>query len=276
MSRLAIARLLPAAFLLSVASPVLAEDQEWQPLHFGDFGKELTSKWIPVPNGSSGAPRQGWLGTADGFFTREYHLAFDYTDRQGPDGYQALARFNIPWSRRFWTGFELPFYQQSGGVTGVGDGTITAQFMLAETRNLSINAGSGFRLPWGRDALGNGVFAAEPQINLWTDLGSGFSLRGRVSYTLAGAGRSDTFNMNVTIGQTITKHSEAPFGDLTWYVAGNWREPVNGGPAFVSILPGVRTHLGKNLFLLAGVDIPVSHAEEFYRERFIVQFVQGF
>ncbi|KPF72454.1 hypothetical protein IP88_09845 [alpha proteobacterium AAP81b] len=268
-------RLLQAAILLSLSGTVQAEEA-WAPLHFKDFGKELTSKWVPVPNGDSGAPRQGWLGTADGFFTREYHLAFDYTDRSGPDAYGALARFNIPWSRRFWTGIELPFYQQSGGTTGVGDGTLTAQFMLAETRNLSINAGSGFRLPWGRDALGNGFFAAEPQVNLWADIGAGFAVRGRVSYTFADSGRADTFNLNMTIGQTITNHDKAPFGDLSWYVAANWREPVGGGRAFVSILPGVRTHLGKNLFLLGGVEIPVSHAESFYRERIIVQFVQGF
>lgn len=260
--------------LASAAVPVAA--QEWTPLSGSNFGAELTSKYISVPNGDSGAPRQGWLGTADGFFTREGHIAFNYFDGRANDAQEAIARFNYPLSRRLWIGVEQPFYQQAAGVTGVGDGTITTQVMLAETKNLSINAGVGWRLPWGRERLGNGFFAAQPQINLWSDVGAGFSLRGRVAYTFASEGRPSSFNLNATIGQTITAHDQAPFGDLSWYVAGNWNEPNNGAPTFVSVTPGMRTHLGKNLFLLGGVEIPVANSRAFYRERFTIQFVQGF
>jgi hypothetical protein len=264
------AGLLAAVF----ATPLSAE--EWEPLTLSHFGKELTSKWVPVPNGESGAPRQGWLGTADGFFTREAHLAFTYTDFSNGSAQQALTRFHYPLSRRFWAGLEVPFYQQQGGVTGVGDGTLTTQFMLVETRNLSLNTGVGWRLPWGREALGNRFFSAQPQLNLWTDIGAGFSLRGRVAYTFASDGRPSSFNLNATIGQTITRHDRAPLGDLSWYVATNWSNPTDGAPNFFSITPGVRTHLGKNLFLLGGVEIPLTNARNFYRERFTIQLVQGF
>lgn len=67
----------------------------------------------------------------------------------------------------------------------------------------------------------------------------------------------------------------APLGDLTWYVAGNWREFENG-PTFLSVTPGVRTHLGGKLFLLGGIEIPVTNSNRFYREAFTVQLVQGF
>jgi hypothetical protein len=261
---------------LAMFAASAAAAQEWAPLKGPDFGSELTAKWIPVPNGDSGAPRQGWLGTADGFFTREAHIAFNYVDGRGGNAQEALARFNYPLSRRFWVGIEQPFYQQAGGVTGVGDATVTTQIMLAESKNLSINAGVGWRLPWGREALGNRFFAAQPQINLWSDIGAGFSLRGRIAYTFASDNRPSSFNLNATIGQTITSHDKAQFGDLSWYIAGNWNEPDNGAPTFVSITPGVRTHLGKNLFLLGGIEIPLANSRDFYRERFTVQFVQGF
>ncbi len=250
---------------------------EWTPLEFDRFGDELTEKWIPVPNGDSGAPRQGWLATADGFFTREAHLAYDYVDGRGFDSHEVLARFNHPISRRLWAGIEVPFFQQSGSVRDFGDVTLTTLVMLHESRNVSINAGVGWRLPTGTVALGNQVFAAQPQLNFWSDVGSGFSLRGRVGYEFANANRPDNFVLNATFGQTVTKHSDAPFGDLSWYLATNWREPTGGrGQSFVSLTPGMRTHVGGNLFLLAGVEFPVTDNRASFSERYIIQLVQGF
>lgn len=259
------------------AAPPAPAESEWTPLDGSRFGAELTEAWVPVPNGTSGAPRQGWLATADGFFTREAHLAYDYTLTPTGDAHEVLARFNYPLSRRLWAGVEVPFYQQSGRRDGFGDITLTTQVMLHETRNLSINAGVGWRLPTGAARLGNGVFAAQPQLNLWSDVGGGFSLRGRVAYEFADAAGPDSFVLNGAIGQTVTPHGNAPFGDLTWYVAGNWREPVSGaGRSFVSVTPGLRTHVGGNLFLLTGVEFPLTDNRSSFKARYVVQLVQGF
>jgi hypothetical protein len=38
----------------------------------------------------------------------------------------------------------------------------------------------------------------------------------------------------------------------------------------------VRTHLGGNLFALAGIEIPLTDPDNSFRERFIFQLVQGF
>lgn len=268
---------LAAALALSAAAPAHAQAAEWQPLQLKSFGQELTAGWIPVPNGASGAPRQGWLGTADGFFTREVHLAYDYTDADGADRNQVTARFHYPLSRRLWVGVDAPVYQNRAGRDGFGDVTVTTQVMLAEARNVSVNAGVGWRLPTGQRSDGNNRFVPTPQVNLWTDLGSGFSLRGRVAYEIADRGQGDGFVMNAAIGQTVTPHDAAPFGDLTWYVAGNWREAVSGrAPTFLSVTPGMRTHIGGNLFLLAGVELPVTNRAATFRERYIVQLVKGF
>jgi hypothetical protein len=248
---------------------------EWTPLGSQPFGQELFARWIPVPNGESGAPRQGWLGTADGFFTREVHLAYTYVDADGPDREQGLARFHLPLSRRLWAGVEVPFYQDQGGQSDFGDITLNTQVMLAETRNLSLNAGVGWRLPTGSDSFGNGIFAAQPQLNLFTDIGKGFSFRGRVAYEFPNSNAPESFILNAAIGQTVTDHDKAPLGDLTWYVASTWREFENG-PTFVSVTPGVRTHLGGNLFLLAGIEIPVTNSSRFFNEGFTVQLVKGF
>ncbi|QYE34601.1 transporter [Polymorphobacter sp. PAMC 29334] len=273
----ALAVLAVAAAAQEAPSLAASADPAWSPLSSTAFGSELFEKWIPVPNGDGGAPRQGWLATADGFFTREVHLAYDYTDAKGPDTHEGLARFNYPLSRRLWAGLEVPFYQESGGRSNFGDITLTTQLMIAETKNLSINTGVGWRLPTGSSRLGNSVFAAQPQINFWSDVGKGFSLRGRVAYEFADGRLPDSFALNAAVGRTITPHSDAPFGDLTLYVAGNWREPTTGvGKSFVSITPGMRTHVGGNLFLLSGVEFPVTDNRNSFREKYIVQLVQGF
>jgi hypothetical protein len=278
------------ALALAVATPALAQDESASPADTGewteldDFGAELTEAWIPVPNGESGAPRQGWLATADGFFTREAHLAYSYTDASFGDAHEVLARFHYPLSRRLWAGVEVPFYRDLSGSgplagldsNGFGDVTLTTQVMLAESRNLSVNAGVGWRIPVGDSDVGGGVFAAEPQLNLFSDIGSGISLRGRVSYSFPDSGAPESFALNFAIGQTVTDHDNAPLGDFTYYVAGNWREFSDGGGTFLSVTPGVRTHLGGNLFALAGIEIPVTNTDSSFSERFIFQLVQGF
>lgn len=269
----------PVVVTAAAATAAAAQEGDdlggWTPLGSESFGTELFSAWVPVPNGESGAPRQGWLGTADGFFTREAHLAYTYIDAEGDDFHQGLARLHYPFSRRLWAGLEVPFYQDSGGSSDFGDITLNTQVMLVEKRNVSLNAGVGWRLPTGSESFGNQVFAAQPQLNLFTDVGGGFSFRGRVAYDFPDSGVPESFILNGAIGQTVTDHDKAPLGDLTWYVASTWREFSNG-PTFVSITPGMRTHLGGNLFLLAGIEIPLTNSSTFFREGFTVQLVKGF
>jgi len=257
----------------------------WTPLDEKHFFSELGQAWIPVPNGSGGAPRQGWLATADGFFTREVHLAYDYVERSGaPDSYEVLGRFNYPLSRRLWIGTEIPFHRETGDRGDLGDITVTPEVMLHETRNVSINAGVGLRLPTGSGRLGERQFVPTPEINYFSDLGRGFALRARLGYSVGDKGNPDNFVLNAAIGQTFTPHDRAPFGDATWYVSVNYAEPIDARSArigrdarsFVSITPGVRTHLGGNLFLLGGVEFPVVNRGQSFDERYIVQLVQGF
>lgn len=249
--------------------------EDWTPLQPSQFGRELTEPWIPVPNGSSGAPRQGWLNTADGFFTREGHLAYDYVDADGTEAHGVLARFHYPLSRRLWIGVEAPFFQSVEGEEEFGDVTVTGQLMLAETRDLSLNAGVGVRVPTGSERTGGDLFSVQPQLNLWTDVGAGISARGRIGWTFADSDGTDAFVLNAAIGQTVTPHERTPLGDFTWYVSGNYREPTDG-PSFVSVTPGLRTHVGGNLFLLVGAEFPVTNVEDHFDQRLIVQLVQGF
>lgn len=270
------ALLLAACGLASTASQAYGQSNDWTPLDPAQFVSELVKPWIMVPDGSSGAPRQGWLNTADGFFTREVHLAYDTTQIDGaPNADQALARFHYPLTRRLWAGVEVPFIRSVGDNSEFGDITLTTQVMLAETRNLSINAGAGVQLPTGDRAVGGDVFGVTPQVNLWADIGSGIAVRGRVAYAFRNHNGVDGFIANLALGQTITPKEATPFGQFTYYLSANLFEPDTGA-TFFSLTPGVRTRLAGNLFLLAGVEIPIVNSRDYFDHRIIGQFVYGF
>lgn len=245
----------------------------WEPLYPDTIFQDFFDPRIPPPNGSSGAPRQGWLNTVDGFFTNEAHLAFDWSENNGDDFYRGIARLNHPWSQRFWTGLEVPFVVSDNGDTNFGNVSLTNLVMLVETQDLALNFGSGVTFPTGGDN-NEDLFGFTPQINLWTDIGNGFSFRSGGSLVFDDQNGYQAFRINAAIGQTLTPPNEF-FGDFTWYVSGNLVEPEEG-PAFLSITPGIRFHTYDNLFFLAGVEVPVINTDDFYDQRVFVQLVKGF
>ena len=147
--------------------------------------------------------------------------------------------------------------------------------MLAETRDLSINAGLGFELPTGEDSIGAGeVFGVTPQVNIWTDLGAGVSFRGRASYASRDHDGADGFGVSLALGQTVSPVEAAPLGQFTYSLALNWFEP-DDGDGLVTVTPALRTRVVDSLFLLTGVEFPVSDNAGF-DQRWIVQLVRGF
>jgi len=252
-----------------------AVSQDWSPLQSNKFLQELISPWIAPPNGSSGAPRQGWLNTVDGFFTREVHLGYDWTETDGSNFQRGFARLNYPWTQRFWTGLEVPFVVSDGDNTSFGDITLTTQVMIYETRNISFNIGSGFTFPTSDDEIGGDLYVFTPQANLWTDIGAGFSFRAGFSGIFDNEDGYDAFRVNTAIGQTITSAENTPFGEFTYYLSGNLVEP-DEGDTFLSLTPGVRSRLYGNLFLLLGIEIPVINRSSTFDQRLIGQFVFGF
>jgi hypothetical protein len=58
----------------------------------------------------------------------------------------------------------------------------------------------------------------------------------------------------------FTPHDFTPLGDLVFYVATNINQPVNNGSKEPSqtLTPGFRTLLGRNRYLLGGVELPVT------------------
>jgi hypothetical protein len=82
--------------------------------------------------------------------------------------------------------------------------------------------------------------------------------------------------VNACLGQTLTKHEAAPFGDLTYFVCANLRQDLGGDNSTqVTLTPGLRTHLGNNWFLIGGLEVPVTGPKPF-DERATFVLIKGF
>ena len=59
------------AAIESIAGDVYAQPSRWRPLSLGTFFSEgWDQAWASPVSGSGGAPRQGWIGAANGVFYR--------------------------------------------------------------------------------------------------------------------------------------------------------------------------------------------------------------
>ncbi len=79
-----------------------------------------------------------------------------------------------------------------------------------------------------------------------------------------GVGARASFIANLAVGYYFTPHTATPFGDLVFYLSANLAQTIDG-PSLntVSLTPGLRTHLGADWYLLAGVEVPVTSRKAF-------------
>jgi hypothetical protein len=88
-----------------------ADPKTWRPLPFSTFFSDgWLDSWVPSPNGSGGAPRQGWINATDGnmyrlwFFT--FSEGFNYT---ASNAYLGSYTLYTPLSRRLDLITNIPF-----------------------------------------------------------------------------------------------------------------------------------------------------------------------
>jgi len=264
-----------AAAAESLAGDVYAEPSAWRPLTLGTFFSEgWDQAWASPPNGPGGAPRHGWLNTFDGVFYRLAIGTFAYS--HGPDGvaerYSGTLTAYLPLSRRFELRADLPVTSSVGAagrraVTN-GDQTYAARFLLSETQTVTQSFNLYFRTPTGELDYGNGVAAVTPQYEFWANPWRGVVARGGVGavapfghQSIREANARTTFLGDLGLGYYFTPHEMAPFGDLVVHVTTNlsyYMDDRGPNTTTVSFFPGFRNHIGHNVFVLAGVDVPAT------------------
>jgi len=136
----------------------------WCPLSLSTlFSEGWRQPWVPSPNGSGGAPRQGWINAADGNMYRLNFLTFAQAFKSGPqdDAYLGAYTLYTPLSRRLLLITNVPFtlfnsvgggqptIEPEGSVTATtrnqltfGDVSFTPRVLLHETQDFSVTSTS--------------------------------------------------------------------------------------------------------------------------------------
>ena len=94
----------------------------WRPLPCSTlFSEGWNEAWVPSPNGSGGAPRQGWINAADGNMYRLWFFTFAQAFNQGPKGNAYLGAYTLytPLSRRLLLITNIPFVLRNNAGSGL-------------------------------------------------------------------------------------------------------------------------------------------------------------
>jgi hypothetical protein len=257
----------------SLFGDVYAEPSNWRPLPARTFFTEgWNEPWVSPPPGEGGAPRQGWLNSFDGVFYRlgvlTGGLAEDFNDNGNQ--YNLGLTLYTPFNARFELRTDIPFLVSNRDETGsdyhtnFGDLLITPRFLISESRNFTQSLNVTFRIPSGSEENGNAFAAVNPVWEFWWNIWCKLVLRGGIGFSFPYTDSDRTRNAligNLAVGYYFTPHDFTPFGDLVWYLAANVNQPIDergSKDTLMTLTPGFRTHLGRNWYLLGGIELPVT------------------
>ncbi len=259
-----------------------ADPNTWRPLPISAlFSEGWNEAWVPSPNGSGGAPRQGWINATDGNLYRLSFLTFAQGFNNGSKGNAYLGAYTIftPLSRRLDLIINVPFVLRNNAVTGLpvidpnrpgastsqshtgfGDLSFTPRILLHETKDFSVTGELAVVTPTGTQPLAGKTTILTPAVGFWNNFAGGWVARGGVALGIPTNGSGDNLISQLAIGQTLTDHDVRFLGDFTYYLSTVVNTPLaNGNQTSVTLTPGLRTHVGNNWYFLAGLPTPVTN-----------------
>jgi hypothetical protein len=254
----------------------------WRPLPLSTlFSEGWNEAWVPSPSGSGGAPRQGWINATDGNLYRLWFFTFAQGFNRGPKGDAYLGAYTIftPLSRRLDLIINVPFVLRNNAVTGLpiiepnrpgastsqshtgfGDISFTPRVLLHETKDFSLTGELAVLTPTGTQPLAGKTTILTPAVGIWNNFAGGWVIRGGLGLAIPTNGSGDNLISQLAIGNTFTNHDMPLFGDFTCYLSAVVNTPLaNGDQTSVTLTPGLRTHVGKDWYFLAGLPIPVTN-----------------
>ena len=138
------------------------DPDDWRPLPCSTlFSEGWDEAWVPSPNGSGGAPRQGWINAADGNMYRLWFFTFGEAFNQGDKSNAYIGAYTLytPLSRRLLLITNIPFVLRNNAASGLpiisptgqtnpisqnhttfGDISFTPRVLLHETQDFSLTA----------------------------------------------------------------------------------------------------------------------------------------
>jgi hypothetical protein len=269
-----------------------ASEDRWQPLGLWTFFTQgWDEPWVKSPEGTNGAPKQNWFGSADGVFTRLSSVNFFYTD--GMTTAPGLLLSPFPWSpakpntdgTQYWVSYNLylplnqrlellvvvPFVASNKTsptghfASSFGDLTFSGRFRLLEQRDFSIQSVLTERIPTGQTINGNDINFVSPSLEFWWNFAPRWVLRGGTGMNIdtgRASGTSTYFN-NVAIGRYLTTKDAPIFKDLVAHVAVSTLSDVLGRKNHITdvfVAPGLRFGLDRrhNWYVLGAIQVPIA------------------
>ena len=186
------------------------------------FSEGWRQPWTPSPNGSGGAPRQGWINAADGNMYRP--VVFHVRRRLQPssagqrlprglhvaDAVQPATDVDHEYSvldaqqhlrRPCRPSIRKGNVASTRGQTTFGDVSFTPRVLLHETQDFSVTFDFTILTPTGQQPLA-GKTAVTPTLAFWYNLAGGWVVRGGVGdfVTTDGSGANSIISQ-LAIGQ---------------------------------------------------------------------------
>lgn len=225
------------------------------------------------------SPRFRLLKIPATVFEREVRMNYSFTnngDGGELDEHEWEFEFEMPVSRRLLLEVEpkiISLSPNDGDTTsGFGDTSLITRIMLLETRNTTLLSLLEITLPTGDEdrGLGSGLTTISPGIGMWRDLGGHFALHSFFGLDIPTGGKSDedpdtTIIYGSALTKTVTSKDTPFFGNLTFFVEFNGNSDIGSDDdtTVVSILPGARWNLGRDFWLMPGVEFPIIGRDEF-------------
>lgn len=252
------------------------------------FSEGWDEPYAPVPHA---APRQTWIGNADGAFYRLFVLSGAYASLTQGDAATFSSILFTPFNRRFEIGWYAPWRVSTPSGTGPGqtaslsDLTVTPRLLLHESERVTVTTNLAVRLPTGNVATGNDVTSVSPDVEFWANPYGGSVIRGAVGVTLptgrtawrthildanpwsgfnANPGAFSSFDARLAVGQYVTPTTRRFLGDSVIYLSGNLHQGMGSpAPTYMTLTPGFRTGIWGTWYFLGGVELPVVQPKPF-------------
>lgn len=239
------------------------------------FTEGWTDGWTEPEEGPDDAPRFRLLRMQRAFWEREVRLTYNHTfgaEDGEVEEQEGEFELELPISRRFLIEFE-------GGFVGlkpdgrswkqrVGDLKIIPEVMLRETHSLSFSSGFIVRTPTGSARVGEDRTSLTPYLALWRDLGHRIGLHTYLDAEFPldgfGPGAPDAVvQYGIAPAITVTPKQTPYLGNLTFFVETNGETDCGGTPnqTTVTLLPGARWLVLKDVWVAAGYEFPVTNTD---------------
>ena len=277
----------------------------WTPLGIEDFFSDGWDR--PYDSIDHTNPRQTWINSADGAFYRLAVIsgAWAQGTRDVVDTANGSVFLFTPFNRRFEVGWFLPFTliapdprsPATASARGTGDLTVAPRFLLAEDKEYSLTANCYVRCPTGSTLTGNGVASLSPDVEFWANPTGRWVVRGGVGVTVPtnltaaslpalevnpwtgfnlSPGPFSSFDARWAGGVYLTPSDAPVFKHLCATVSTNLHTRLAGGTTtYFSVTPGMRTGVGGDWYLLAGLEVPLVGPLPFTNQ-VIVQAIRNF